>query len=266
MARLSEPLIRTENLHKVYSLGDVQVHALRGIDVTVERGEFVAIIGASGSGKSTFMNLVGCLDRPTKGRYFLGGRDVSTLSRDELAGVRNSQLGFVFQSFNLLPRTSALENVELPLLYNGASSRDRHQRARELLKLVGLEGREHHHPNQLSGGQQQRVAIARALVNRPSLLLADEPTGNLDTRTSLEMMETFQRLNQEQDITLLLVTHEADIASFASRLIQFRDGRVVQDRAVPDRRNAAEERASLPPIEQEDDLGDLADPKREPNQ
>jgi len=263
---LSEPLIRTENLHKVYSLGDVQVHALRGIDVTVERGEFVAIIGASGSGKSTFMNLVGCLDRPTKGRYFLGGRDVSTLSRDELAGVRNSQLGFVFQSFNLLPRTSALENVELPLLYNGASSRDRHQRARELLKLVGLEGREHHHPNQLSGGQQQRVAIARALVNRPSLLLADEPTGNLDTRTSLEMMETFQRLNQEQDITLLLVTHEADIASFASRLIQFRDGRVVQDRAVPDRRNAAEERASLPPIEQEDDLGDLADPKREPNQ
>ena len=263
---MSEPLIRTENLHKVYSLGDVQVHALRGIDVTVERGEFVAIIGASGSGKSTFMNLVGCLDRPTKGRYFLGGRDVSTLSRDELAGVRNSQLGFVFQSFNLLARTSALENVELPLLYDGASSRDRHQRARQLLMLVGLEGRERHHPNQLSGGQQQRVAIARALVNRPSLLLADEPTGNLDTRTSLEMMETFQRLNQEQDITLLLVTHEADIASFASRLIQFRDGRVVQDRAVPDRRNAAEERASLPPIEQEDDLGDLADPKREPNQ
>jgi putative ABC transport system ATP-binding protein len=228
----------------------------------VERGEFVAIAGASGSGKSTFMNLVGCLDRPTKGRYFLGGRDVSTLSRDELAGVRNSQIGFVFQSFNLLPRTSALENVELPLLYNGASSRDRHQRARELLKMVGLEGREHHHPNQLSGGQQQRVAIARALVNRPSLLLADEPTGNLDTRTSLEIMETFQRLNQVQGITLLLVTHEADIASFASRLIQFRDGRVVEDRAVPDRRNAAEERASLPPIEQE---GDLADREEELN-
>ncbi|MGH9462169.1 MAG: ABC transporter ATP-binding protein [Vicinamibacteria bacterium] len=262
---MSEPLVRTENLHKVYSLGDVQVHALRGIDVTVEPGEFVAIAGASGSGKSTFMNVVGCLDRPTKGRYFLGGRDVSTLSRDELAGVRNNQLGFVFQSFNLLPRTSALENVELPLLYNGASSRDRHQRARDLLKLVGLEGREHHHPNQLSGGQQQRVAIARALVNRPSLLLADEPTGNLDTRTSLEIMETFQRLNQEQDITLLLVTHEADIASFASRLVQFRDGRVVQDRAVPDRRNAAEERASLPPIEQEGDLDDLADPEKDLN-
>ena len=262
---MSVPLIRTENLHKVYSLGDIQVHALRGVDVTVEPGEFVAIVGASGSGKSTFMNVVGCLDRPTKGCYFLGGRDASTLSRDELAGVRNSQLGFVFQNFNLLARTSALENVELPLLYDGASSRDRHQRARELLKLVGLEGRERHHPNQLSGGQQQRVAIARALVNRPPLLLADEPTGNLDTHTSLEIMEIFQRLNQEQGITLLLVTHEADIASFASRLIRFRDGRIVQDRAVPDRRNAAEERASPSPIEQVGDLGDLADLKKELN-
>lgn len=245
---MEQPLIQIENLHKVYSLGDVQVPALRGVTVSVEQGEFVAIIGASGSGKSTFMNIVGCLDRPTRGRYLLEGRDVSTLSRDDLAAVRNRQIGFVFQSFNLLPRTSAMENVELPLLYNGASSRDRHHRSMELLKMVGLEGRERHHPNQLSGGQQQRVAIARALVNRPALILADEPTGNLDSRTSLELMEIFQRLNEEQRMTVMLVTHEPDIASFAGRLIGFRDGRVFQDRPVGERRRAADERAKLPPL------------------
>jgi putative ABC transport system ATP-binding protein len=252
---VSEPLIRVENLHKIYQLGDVQVHALRGVAISIEAGEFLAVVGASGSGKSTFMNVLGCLDRPTRGRYLLEGRDVSELSRNDLATIRNRKLGFVFQSFNLLPRTSALENVELPLLYGEEhiSTRERRERALEMLGQVGLAGREKHNPSQLSGGQQQRVAIARALVNRPSLILADEPTGNLDSRTSLEILEILQRLNREKGMTLLLVTHEADVASFASRIVGFRDGRVVQDRKVPDRRDAAAERAKLPP-EEEDEL------------
>jgi putative ABC transport system ATP-binding protein len=251
---MNELVVQTENLHKVYALGDVQVHALRGIDVSISQGEFVAIIGSSGSGKSTFLNLVGCLDRPTVGRYLLKGRDVSTLTRDELAGIRNREVGFVFQSFNLLPRTTALENVELPLLYNQVTARERRRRAAELLEMVGLSGREKHHPSQLSGGQQQRVAIARALVNRPSLVLADEPTGNLDSRTSVEIMEAFQRLNEEQGLTLVLVTHEADIASFTHRIIRFRDGRVLSDRPVSMPRRASEERAQLPPEAEEDDV------------
>jgi putative ABC transport system ATP-binding protein len=248
---MPEPLIQVENLHKIYRLGDVEVHALRGVSLTVEPGEFVSITGASGSGKSTFMNIVGCLDRPSRGRYFFEGRDVSTLSRDDLAAVRNRRVGFIFQNFNLLPRTSALENVELPLLYNAASSRERRRRARELLVAVGLEGRERHHPSQLSGGQQQRVAIARAMVNRPSLILADEPTGNLDSRTSLEIMDIFQRLSEEQGVTILLVTHEADIASFTRRVIRFRDGRVTGDRALGETRRAARELSNLPADEEE---------------
>jgi putative ABC transport system ATP-binding protein len=252
---VSVPLIRVENLHKVYQLGDVQVHALRGVTISIEAGEFVAVVGASGSGKSTFMNVLGCLDRPTRGRFLLDGKDVSELSRNDLATIRNAKLGFVFQSFNLLPRTSALENVELPLLYGDdqVSTRARRERALEMLQQVGLAGRDRHHPSQLSGGQQQRVAIARALVNRPSLILADEPTGNLDSRTSLEILEIFQRLNREKGMTLVLVTHEADVASFASRIVGFRDGRIVQDRKVPDPRDAASERAKLPP-EEEDEL------------
>lgn len=252
---MPEPLIRVENLHKTYRLGDVDVPALRGVSLTVEAGEFVAITGASGSGKSTFMNIVGCLDRPTLGLYFLEGRDVSSLSRDELAAVRNRQVGFVFQNFNLLPRTSALANVELPLLYDGAPARERRRRAQEFLRAVGLEGRERHHPSQLSGGQQQRVAIARAMVNRPSLILADEPTGNLDSRTSLEIMEIFQRLREEQGVTVLLVTHEAEISSFARRVIHFRDGRVVDDRPVSEPRRATFELAKLPPGDVEEALG-----------
>lgn len=222
-------LIRVEHLGKTYFLGEVEVPALKEVDLTIQTGELVAIMGASGSGKSTFMNILGCLDRPTQGRYFLEGRDVSGLSRDELARVRNKRIGFVFQNFNLLGRTSALENVELPLFYDNSSSRDRHWRALESINIVGLQGREHHLPSQLSGGQQQRVAIARALVNRPSLILADEPTGNLDTRTSLEIMEIFQKLNQESRITIILVTHEPDIALFASRQVVFRDGKVIKD-------------------------------------
>ena len=248
---MPEPLIRVESLHKIYRLGDVEVPALRGVSLTVEAGDFVAITGASGSGKSTFMNIVGCLDRGSRGRYFFEGRDVSSLTRDELAAVRNRRVGFVFQNFNLLPRTSALENVELPLLYNGAPARERRRRAQELLRTVGLEGRERHHPSQLSGGQQQRVAIARAMVNRPSLILADEPTGNLDSRTSLEIMEIFQGLSENQGVTILVVTHEADIASFARRVIHFGDGRVLADRRVSEPRRAAEEMAKLPSLEEE---------------
>lgn len=221
--------IRVRGLHKVYTIGDIEVPALRGIDLDISRGEFVAVMGASGSGKSTFMNILGCLDRPTAGTYFLEGQEVGSLSPEEWATIRNRRIGFVFQGFNLLSRTSALENVELPLMYSGIQARERRQRSREVLSLVGLEGRIHHTPNQLSGGQQQRVAIARALVNRPSLILADEPTGNLDSKTSAEIMELLYRLNGDEDITIVLVTHEPDIAAFAGRQIHFRDGIVVSD-------------------------------------
>ena len=246
------PIISVRDLTKVYKMGDYEVRALRGVSLDIEPGEFVAVTGPSGSGKSTFMHIAGCLDRPTTGRYVLDGRDVSELSKDELAAVRNEKIGFVFQGFNLLTRTTALDNVELPLLYrtkNGFRSAERHRRAMEVLETVGLGSRFHHMPNQLSGGQQQRVAIARALINEPSILLADEPTGNLDTRTSIEVMGIFQRLNQERGITVLLITHEADIAEYGTRLIRFRDGRVVADQPVLHRRNAADELAALPPPE-----------------
>jgi len=222
-------VIRIGDLYKTYIMGDIEVAALRGINVTFQRGEFIAVTGASGSGKSTFMNILGCLDRPTSGFYLLENQDVSKLSPDELALIRNRKIGFVFQGFNLLHRTSALENVELPMMYRGLQAKDRHQRALEVLKLVGLAERSHHLPNQLSGGQQQRVAIARSLVNRPSLILADEPTGNLDTKTSNEIMELFQNLNEQEGITIVLVTHEPDIAEYAKRQIVFRDGLIVSD-------------------------------------
>jgi putative ABC transport system ATP-binding protein len=232
-------VIRIEDLARIYQMGEVQVRALDGISLSIGPGEFVAVMGPSGSGKSTFMNIVGCLDRPTAGRYFLDGVDVSSLGRDGRAEIRNGKIGFVFQAFNLLPRTSALENVELPLIYaaNGHPTRDREKRARRCLEIVGLAGRENHLPSQLSGGQQQRVAIARALINEPKLLLADEPTGNLDTKTSEEVMAVFQRLN-EQGKTIVLITHEADIAAYARRVVAFRDGRVVEDRLVPSSRRA----------------------------
>jgi putative ABC transport system ATP-binding protein len=222
-------LIETRNLMKTYAMGDNAVHALDDVSLTVTHGEFVAIMGQSGSGKSTFMNVIGCLDEPTGGWYLLEGIDVSHRGRDELAEIRNKKIGFVFQGFNLLSRTSALENVELPMLYNGFSPKERRQRAMASLKALGLEGREHHHPNQLSGGQQQRVAIARALVNQAPLLLADEPTGNLDTRTSIEIMELFVKLNEESGITILLVTHEPDIATYSKRSVRFLDGKIVSD-------------------------------------
>ncbi len=222
-------LIRVRDLHKIYRMGDIEVPALRGINLDIERGEFVAVMGASGSGKSTFMNILGCLDRPTSGSYFLDDHEVGSLSPDEWAHIRNRKIGFVFQGFNLLARTSALENVELPMMYNGLHGAGRRQRALEALALVGLEGRVGHTPNQLSGGQQQRVAIARALVNRPSLILADEPTGNLDSRTSAEIMELFENLNVREGLTIVLVTHEADIAAYAKRQIQFFDGVIVLD-------------------------------------
>lgn len=230
-----DAIIVIEQLKKIYDLGEVKVEALRGIDVRIHRGEFVAIMGASGSGKSTFMNTLGCLDRPTGGRYLLEGMDVARMSSDQLAEVRNKKIGFVFQNFNLLARTSALENVEVPLLYDGTAHRDRHARALAALKAVGLEARAGHYPSQLSGGQQQRVAIARALVNQPTIILADEPTGNLDSETSVEIMGILQRLNAQQGITIILVTHERDIAQYAERIIVFKDGLVVEDRAVTDR-------------------------------
>jgi putative ABC transport system ATP-binding protein len=245
------PVISVKKLAKTYVVGDIQVHALRGVDVDVEPGEFVAVTGPSGSGKSTFMHILGCLDRPTSGQYILDSQDVSTMSRDDLAKVRNHRIGFVFQGFNLLSRTSAIENVELPLLYSRQQIRasDRHKRARASLEIVGLLERSHHHPNQLSGGQQQRVAIARALINNPSILLADEPTGNLDSRTSIEVMDVFQRLNVERGITILLITHEHDIAEYGTRTIAFRDGLIVSDRANTQRRVAKDELAALPPRE-----------------
>jgi putative ABC transport system ATP-binding protein len=246
------PIIQVENLHKTYDLGEVQVHALRGVSLTIHPGEFVAIMGASGSGKSTFMNLVGCLDRPSRGRYLLEGEDVSTLPKRALARIRNRRIGFVFQGFNLLARTSAVENVELPLIYSGLPHQERLERALESLEAVGLAGREGHHPSQLSGGQQQRVAIARALVNRPSIILADEPTGNLDSRTSVEIMEIFQRLNEERNMTILLVTHEQDIARFAKRVVQFRDGKVRRDEFVEEPADASQVLRTLPVIEEDE--------------
>jgi putative ABC transport system ATP-binding protein len=243
------PILSVRGLAKSYRMGDVTVEALRGVDLDIAAGEFVAISGASGSGKSTFMNILGCLDAPSAGSYLLDGREVDRLTRDELSLVRNRKLGFVFQSFNLLSRTSALENVELPLLYRKESRHaDNHRKALEALTAVGLESRVHHHPNQLSGGQQQRVAIARSMVNDPVLILADEPTGNLDTRSSVEIMGLFQALN-ERGITVLLVTHEPDIASFAGRLIVFRDGRVIRDERNPSPLRAADELARMKPAE-----------------
>ena len=225
-----DSVIQVQDLVKVYSLGEVEVQALRSVSLLVERGEFVAIMGASGSGKSTFMNILGFLDRPTSGQYLLEGINGEHLSRDELAEIRNRKIGFVFQGFNLLSRTSALENVELPLTYAGTQTSKRKETAQKALSEVGLKGREHHHPSQLSGGEQQRVAIARALVNQPSILLADEPTGNLDSKTSEEIMGIFQRLNREKGITIIMITHEPDIASFAKRNIHFKDGKIVDDR------------------------------------
>jgi putative ABC transport system ATP-binding protein len=226
---MATPLIEVEHIAKVYRMGDVEVHALRDVSLTIAEGESVAIMGPSGSGKSTLMNVLGCLDRPTRGNYRLAGKEVSTLDRNALAKLRNQTLGFVFQSFNLLSRTSALENVELPLLYAAISGRERHRRAKEALERVGLGDRMHHHPNQMSGGQQQRVAIARALAMEPELMVADEPTGNLDSRTSVEIMALFQELSRA-GITLLLVTHEPDIARYTSRVVVMRDGLVQTDR------------------------------------
>jgi putative ABC transport system ATP-binding protein len=251
-----QPVIAVRDLVKTYTVGEVTVRALRGANLDVWPGEFVAVTGPSGSGKSTLMHILGCLDRPTSGQYLLDGKDVSRMSKDDLAAIRNRKIGFVFQGFNLLSRTTALDNVELPLLYNGGSrmkTTERHRRAMESLTAVGLADRSHHYPNQLSGGQQQRVAIARALINQPSIILADEPTGNLDTRTSIEVMGIFQRLNMERGITIILITHEMDIAEYGTRLVRFRDGRIQVDQKIAHRRDAAKELAALPPPEPEPD-------------
>jgi putative ABC transport system ATP-binding protein len=249
-------VIRMENIHKTYQMGDVEVHALRGISLTVSEGEFVAIMGTSGSGKSTMMNIIGCLDQPTRGTYHLDGEDVSKLTKDDRADIRNRKIGFVFQGFNLLSRTSARENVELPMLYANINTAERTKRTMEALAAVGLAGREASNPNQLSGGQQQRVAIARSLVNQPAIILADEPTGNLDSRTSIEVMAIFQKLNRESGITLVLVTHEPDIAKFASRVVSFKDGKIKKDYPVEDTLDAAEELKLLPEINDDDDDDD----------
>jgi putative ABC transport system ATP-binding protein len=244
-------VIRVDDLHKYYDLGETKVHALRGVSLDIARGEFVAVMGASGSGKSTMMNILGCLDKPTSGRYLLEGVDVTTFSKKELAAIRNRRIGFVFQGFNLLSRTTALENTELPTLYAKIPQEERTRRAQEALTMVGLADREDHFPSQLSGGQQQRVAIARALVNKPSILLADEPTGNLDSRTSVEVMEIFQRLNDEQGLTIVIVTHEPDIAQFTKRQIVFRDGKVRSDYAVKSRLVASDELKTMPTIDED---------------
>jgi putative ABC transport system ATP-binding protein len=233
--------IRIRNLTKVYTLGDVAVRALDGVSTTIDRGSFVTIMGPSGSGKSTFMNILGCLDRPTSGSYSLDGENVGDLDRDQLADIRNRKIGFVFQQFNLLARTSAVENVELPLLYSAEGVDAGHERALNALRIVGLAGRAGHHPNQLSGGQQQRVAIARSLINNPQIILADEPTGALDSRTSIEIMAIFQRLNLEKGISIIVVTHEPDIAQYGERIISFKDGRIVRDDSIRGRREAARE-------------------------
>lgn len=224
----SPEIIALEEVHKIYRMGDVDVHALRGISLKIRRGEFLSVMGPSGSGKSTFMNIVGCLDKPSRGNYFLEGNDVSLLDKDELAEVRNKKIGFVFQNFNLLQRSTALENVELPLIYNGTPTSKRARRAKEALAMLGLEGREKHYPSQLSGGEQQRVAIARAIINEPSIIQADEPTGNLDTNTSVEIMEVFKMLNK-QGKTIIMVTHDREIGVYAERVVLFRDGRVLED-------------------------------------
>lgn len=239
-------VIQLDGIHKTYQTGDVEVHAVRGVSLKIEKGEFVAIMGASGSGKSTMLNILGCLDRPTDGHYLLDGIDVSVLSRDDLAEIRNEKIGFVFQGFNLLSRTSALENIELPTLYShkGFSREQQNEKAMQALEMVGLKERADHQPNQLSGGQQQRVAIARALVNEPTLLLADEPTGNLDTQTSIEVMGIFQKLNA-QGITIVMVTHELDIASYTKRNVVMRDGQILTDQPVANRLSAEEESRKL---------------------
>ena len=247
-ASSSSALIRVEELHKYYELGETRVHALRGVSLAVERGDFLAIMGASGSGKSTFMNILGCLDKPTSGRYLLEGIDVSKHNKKALANIRNQKLGFVFQGFNLLARTTALENTELPTLYTKITKAERARRAAEALAMVGLADRAQHFPSQMSGGQQQRVAIARALVNRPSILLADEPTGNLDSRTSVEIMEILQNLN-DQGLTIVLVTHEHDIAQFAKRVLVFRDGKIRKDDLVASRPRADDVLKTLPTLE-----------------
>jgi putative ABC transport system ATP-binding protein len=247
------PVISVRELSKTYQVGEHSVHALRSISLDIEPGEFVAVIGPSGSGKSTLMHILGCLDQPSGGQYFLNGRDVSHLSDDEVSLVRNKQIGFVFQGFNLLTRTSALENVELPLLYGtgNISAAERKSRAMAALKSVGLESRADHHTNQLSGGQQQRVAIARALLNNPSILLADEPTGNLDSKTSIEVMEIFQSLQRERGITIVLITHEAEVAQYGSRIISFKDGNIVSDVSNDSRRHASGEMAELTAVAEE---------------
>jgi putative ABC transport system ATP-binding protein len=246
------PTIRLESVSKTYDLGEVQVQALRGVSLEINRGEFVAVMGASGSGKSTLMNILGCLDKPTKGSYWLDGVDVSGMTKKELARIRNKKIGFVFQQFNLLARTSALENVELPTIYAGIPIVEREARAKGALELVGLSDRAEHYPSQLSGGQQQRVAIARALVNAPSILLADEPTGNLDSRTSVEIMDILQRLNEEHGLTVVIVTHEADIAQYTKRALEFRDGKMKKDVAIQNRLIAAQVLPTLPSIDEDD--------------
>ena len=233
-------LIEVRDLSKIYRFAEIEVHALRGVSLTIQRGEFVAIMGPSGSGKSTFMNILGFLDQPTHGEYLLEGIHGENLSRDELAEIRNRKIGFVFQGFNLLSRTSALENVELPMIYAKTATSKRNEMARKALAEVGLEGRSHHHPSQLSGGEQQRVAIARALVNQPSIILADEPTGNLDSKTSVEIMAIFQRLNRDLGISIIMITHEPDIALYTQRNIHFKDGVVIDDKEVPNPLTATE--------------------------